>query len=1745
MKNALTFIVALSLAVIPAASRKAKTVNAPDFAYPRTVLASADSLYKVAVKSGDDVMCLDALMQQAEANRLIDADTRGESINRAMTEASGIRDKQMHALYDLYAARLLTNYYNSSRWTFDRRSLPLNPRPADYAEWSGDMFRHVIDSLCSQAWSNAGEMPLSSLKRVIAADDLTCRYFPVLSDFAANAILAMPVSQELKNRVEDQNFNRQTPGTAPYYYLLAKKIEDKGVPEVAETFLKAKDRYNALVLWQFVNVFEARFLKPAEVATITEALTEAKKVAANSWADGLVTNLINTLKSPSFSLSRTGILPANADFKVNLSRMVNVDTLVIRCLRFASYDAALKYQSRNTGKPLNTKSFTFDMRACSESSDHDTTVTANLPAGYYLLYAEADGKKLNGSLLATVSNVVVVRTMSQDGTDFTVFDAISGKPVKDAVLSLVRDGKTVYSVRTPSTGRVSMKTSRQGNVQVTADGITTLFNNIYYYKADNSRQNVTSRTARVTFTTNLGVYHPGDTARWAGVVCVRDSVASGQRFNVILRNADGKEVDTATVTSDSFGRVIGSFPIPKEGKTGGFSMIARGIKQHGEVGGYGSFQVSDFNPNAIIISDFIAWPGKNVADSVVVSGCVKTYSGAPLTRSAVSLRIESGDSTAVSEGITGSDGRFVLSSLIPGKERYCMAIANVTAPDGTVQTVSTGFDRRFANRLLTDIGYGRNIDVNNDLAFSAVVVNPVGDTIPAPLKWELSLDKKNIAGGSLNGGKDCRIKFPKNAAPDNYNLVLIPADTTLCEPVSTNVILYDTHSSVLPFKDNIFWMPSDSVIAVSNPGAIINVMYNDRGGRPVYVSRKVGEGYHRISDVFELNDCRGGNVTYYAVRDGKYQEESMSLPERAEGIKVNISSFRDKTEAGGTEQWTVEVRDTNDKPVEAAVVLNVYDSRLDRLAVPSFLNIYRANRRPFWSGVSFSYDYLRTDYMYICKWLKETTVGVPEWRYLNSTFQVRGRMMAKSARMYGARAAKDEAVYDSEEPVLAEMVVSERAPLSSAGATNDMSAESTAETEDAGDLSNERGAGSLDDVVLRRDDVFNALWMPDATTDAAGKLPVTFRVPNANTTWTVTCQAWTRAGYSGRLTRKIISSKPVMVQLNAPRFVREGDIVTVLATVINNSDLARDILVRSESAADSAEAVKVEKTVTVAGGSQVTVPVSVVVPALAKEMTFTVRAVSGDFSDGERKSIPVLESQSRVTETQNFYMNPGETARIILLPEGKGADYQAELTFTENPMWTVVSALPSVAGKEVWPTAGAQARAYFAAATVLGLMKDHPELELKFSKSELRSIMTASRNRLRDLQTADGGWRWGPWSSRSSEYVTGDVLDMMGTLLRHGYLDDNSMMKMIEKALPFYDDNVRGTDIFYTIVRSAFSRPAQSLNGRKVAAATIQDIIKNWKSYGISNKALAACALWYNDNRNMAGTLMGSLDQFGTQTPTKGFEFKNIRSLQAYAWLLEAYANIQPKSPRVDGLRQYLIVRKQAEDWGNSVITTDIVASMISSGTPWTTSSEGVTVTVDGQKKVIAAENRQGTFTIPVMGNSVTVTRQGKAATPSYGAVITRYTASNADIKAYSDGEISIEKRLYVRNADGSWRNFNAATDSLRVGERVKTQLVIKSDRPMSNVVVADDRAATFEPVVQLSGWVYGDGIMAYRENRDSVTNLFLDYVPKGTYLLEYQFNVNNAGRFSSGIASVTCTQAPTLTAHSSGETITVAQALK
>ena len=92
----------------------------------------------------------------------------------------------------------------------------------------------------------------------------------------------------------------------------------------------------------------------------------------------------------------------------------------------------------------------------------------------------------------------------------------------------------------------------------------------------------------------------------------------------------------------------------------------------------------------------------------------------------------------------------------------------------------------------------------------------------------------------------------------------------------------------------------------------------------------------------------------------------------------------------------------------------------------------------------------------------------------------------------------------------------------------------------------------------------------------------------------------------------------------------------------------------------------------------------------------------------------------------------------------------------------------------------------------------------------------------------------------------------------------------------------------------------------------------------------------------------------------------------------------------------------------------------------------------------------------------------------------------------------------------------------------------------MNYVVLTDQRPAGFEPANVLPHFEYRTPLAYYYEPKDASVNFFFEFVPQGTYTVEYEANVTNSGDYATGIADIQCYYAPQFSAHSAGGEINI-----
>jgi uncharacterized protein YfaS (alpha-2-macroglobulin family) len=137
---------------------------------------------------------------------------------------------------------------------------------------------------------------------------------------------------------------------------------------------------------------------------------------------------------------------------------------------------------------------------------------------------------------------------------------------------------------------------------------------------------------------------------------------------------------------------------------------------------------------------------------------------------------------------------------------------------------------------------------------------------------------------------------------------------------------------------------------------------------------------------------------------------------------------------------------------------------------------------------------------------------------------------------------------------------------------------------------------------------------------------------------------------------------------------------------------------------------------------------------------------------------------------------------------------------------------------------------------------------------------------------------------------------------------------------------------------------------------------------------------------------------------------------------------------------------------------------------------------------------------------------------------------------------LQLKKQLFIETNSDKGPVLQPVDSStvLKVGDKIKVRIELRTNRDLEYVHMKDLRAAGTEPVNVLSQYKWQGGLGYYESTKDASTNFFFSWLHKGTYVFEYPLFVTHRGNFSAGVATIQCMYAPEFLSHSRGLRITV-----
>jgi uncharacterized protein YfaS (alpha-2-macroglobulin family) len=695
------------------------------------------------------------------------------------------------------------------------------------------------------------------------------------------------------------------------------------------------------------------------------------------------------------------------------------------------------------------------------------------------------------------------------------------------------------------------------------------------------------------------------------------------------------------------------------------------------------------------------------------------------------------------------------------------------------------------------------------------------------------------------------------------------------------------------------------------------------------------------------------------------------------------------------------------------------------------------------------------------------------------------------------------------------------------------------------------GEESLGVITVRENFKDTAFFQGQAVTDENGKAQFTVALPENLTTWQADARAVTADSRVGQTTGELLSTKPLFVQLQTPRFFVNGDQATVGAIVHNNEEAPLTVDVALD--AKGVELLSpVEQSVEVAAGGQTFVTWDLTVQGGVKRVDFTAHvaanAASGELQDSSKPPLGTLSGQgipvynytaTETVGTAGMLQNANSATEAIQLPSTLDFD-DARLEI------------------EMSPSLAASMESGFT------YLKDYPYLCMEQTISRILPNVITSRalknagissslqtgldvnvkialQRIYAKQNFDGGWNW--WDGQHSDpntsaYVVYGLIEARDS----GYAVSE---KVLANGISFLKENIPGlkrNDPEWMFNRTAFLLYVLGRGGELQALQT-NFIYEHRTSLGLYGKAFLAQALFSLDPEDARiNSLLSDLEAAavlsaaGAHWEEAAHDYWNWNTdTRTTAIVLHAFTQISPKSPVTANAVRWLMAHREGGHW----VTTQETAWSLIALTDWMSIAKeydtkyDFAIGLNGQRLEQGQANKENlTTSVRLQVELEDLLKE----TANYLVFTRSEGTGNLYYSAYLSAELPVESIEPLDQGVSLSRQYFAVEDAktpvteIQRGELVRVRLTVVIPAAVHYIVVDDPLPAGLEAVdatvltdtavpasytlndYEERGW--GWWYFTHTELRDEKVVLSADYLPAGTYVFTYLARASTAGTF-------------------------------
>jgi alpha-2-macroglobulin len=689
---------------------------------------------------------------------------------------------------------------------------------------------------------------------------------------------------------------------------------------------------------------------------------------------------------------------------------------------------------------------------------------------------------------------------------------------------------------------------------------------------------------------------------------------------------------------------------------------------------------------------------------------------------------------------------------------------------------------------------------------------------------------------------------------------------------------------------------------------------------------------------------------------------------------------------------------------------------------------------------------------------------------------------------------------------------------------------------------------SLGIITTRQNFKDTADYQAHVITDQNGKAQVKVTLPGNLTTWKADVRAVTTDSEVGQTTSELLSTKPLFIEMQTPRFFVNGDQATVGATIHNNTDKSMTVNVALDAkGVDLLSPAKQE--LEVAAGQQKYVAWNVTVQGSVTRVDFTASAVSGQYQDASKPALGTLSEQgipvynyvaTETVGTSGMLQNANSATEAIQLPQtldftdaklsievspSLAASMQNGLTFLNDYPYlcmeqTISRFLPNVITARALKNAG---------------------IDSSYLKIRLDEQVRTALQRIYAKQLYDGGWNW--WDGdksdlQTSAYVVYGLIEAKDS----GY---DISEGAIARGISYLSDHVsdlKRNDASWQYNRTAFILYVLA-RADELHASQVNFIYENKASLSLYGKAYLAQAMYRLDKTDeRINSLLSDLEAATVLSAAGAHWEESTRDYwnwntdtRTTAIVLNAFVQLNPKSPVTAQAVRWLMAHRDSGHW----YTTQETAWSLIALTNWMSASNEYNTNYAYAIGLNGNMLDQGNATKENLTQTINLQVELKDLLKEAAnyLVFTRGDGTgNLYYTAYLSTQLPVESIQPLDQGVSLARQYFTLDDSkhpiteIQRGDLVRVRLTVVVPASVHYIVVADPLPAGFEALdasiltdtaVPTSytvtdynergwGWWY----FSHIELRDEKVVLSSDYLSAGTYVYTYLARASTAGTF-------------------------------